>query len=71
MKRITFSTAVAGLFVLAITVFLTSCFPKPDISRTYTTAMGLYQTWGVTIQISKLARARSLASAPGFSSKGC
>jgi hypothetical protein len=39
MKRIMFSTGVAGLLVLAITVFLTSCFPQPDISGTYTTAV--------------------------------
>jgi len=39
MKRIMFSTGVAGLFVPAITVFLTSCFPQPDITGTYTTAV--------------------------------
>lgn len=55
MKRITFSTAVAGLFVLAITVFLTSCFPQPDISGTYTTAVharqGNGRSWNGTAEI--------------------
>ena len=55
MKRITFSTAVAGLFVLAITVLLTSCFPQPDISGTYTTAVHAHQRngrgWNGTAEI--------------------
>ena len=55
MKRIMFSTAVAGLFVLAITVFLTSCFPQPDVSGTYTTAVRARQgngtSWNGTAEI--------------------
>lgn len=55
MKCITFSTAIAGLFALAITVFLTSCFPQPDISGTYTTAVhacqGNGRSWNGTAEI--------------------
>src|SRR6185312_2275519 len=55
MKRITFSPAVAGLFALAITVFLPSCFPQPDISGTYTTAVharqGNGRSWNGTAEI--------------------
>jgi hypothetical protein len=55
MKRIMCSTAVAGPFVLAITVFLTSCFPQPDLSGTYTTAVharqGNGRGWNGTAEI--------------------
>jgi hypothetical protein len=55
MKRIMFSTAVAGLFILAITVFLTSCFPQPDISGIYATAVharqGNGRSWNGTAEI--------------------
>ena len=65
MKRIMFSTGVAGLFVLAITVFLTSCFPQPDISGTYTTAVharqGNGRGWNGTAEILLTQTGASLA----------
>ena len=54
MKRITFAVVI-GLFVLAITLFLAGCFPQPDISGTYTTAVqarqGNGRSWNGTAEI--------------------
>ena len=53
MKRITFAV-VTGLFML-VTTFLTGCFPQPDISGTYTTAVharqGNGRSWNGTAEI--------------------
>jgi hypothetical protein len=54
MKHTTLAV-VTGLFVLAITLFLTGCFPQPDISGTYTTAVharqGNGRSWNGTAEI--------------------
>jgi len=54
MKRIPFAAA-PGLFVLATTLFLAGCFPEPDISGTYTTAVharqGNGRGWNGTAEI--------------------
>ncbi len=44
MKTIPF-VVVIGLLILA-TLFLTGCFPQPDISGTYTTAVSAHQANG-------------------------
>ena len=53
MKRITFAVVI-GLFIL-VTTFLTGCFPQPDISGTYTTAVharqGNGRGWNGTAEI--------------------
>jgi hypothetical protein len=53
MKRITFAMVI-GLFIL-VTTFLTGCFPQPDISGTYTTAVharqGNGRGWNGTAEI--------------------
>jgi hypothetical protein len=53
MKRITFAVVI-GLFIL-LTTFLTGCFPQPDISGTYTTAVharqGNGRGWNGTAEI--------------------
>jgi hypothetical protein len=53
MKRITFAVVI-GLFIL-LTTFLTGCFPQPDISGTYTTAVHARQGnghgWNGTAEI--------------------
>ena len=53
MKRITFAVVI-GVLVL-VTTFLTGCFPQPDISGTYTTAVharqGNGRGWNGTAEI--------------------
>lgn len=53
MKQITFAVVI-GLFIL-VTTFLTGCFPQPDISGTYTTAVharqGNGRGWNGTAEI--------------------
>jgi len=53
MKRITFAVVI-GLLIL-VTTFLTGCFPQPDISGTYTTAVHARQGngcgWNGTAEI--------------------
>ena len=53
MKRVTFAVVI-GLLIL-VTTFITGCFPQPDISGTYTTAVharqGNGRGWNGTAEI--------------------